>query len=744
VLLAIVVLGGLVWLRTSLPQVDGTLTVSGIAGPVTIARDDRGVPTIRAQTPDDAYFALGFAHAQDRLFQMDMMRRLGAGRLSEVIGAATVPVDRLMRTLNFKAMADRQAKDAGPALKSALAAYAAGVNAFLDQRQGALPPEFELLRYRPEPWRPADSLLWGRIMALQLSGNQQEERLNLELRKKLPADLFKILLPEAQSTSGLPPAWFGPLNVASNNWVVGSAKSASGAPILANDPHLALGAPSIWYLAHIVTPEVRWVGVTSPGLPMLVIGANDHVSWGFTTTGGDTEDLFEERTPPNDPDHYETPEGLKAFDIRKEIIKVKGAADLPITIRGTRHGPVISDLDEDRKPGAPILALSAVFELPDDRTADALLAMNFAQSAAQFRAALANFAVPEQNVVYADRDGHIGFMAAGRVPVRKNIYMNGLLPAPGWSGDYDWTGTLPPAALPQSFDPPAGWIATANNKIVDDADPAFIAARWAGDERYRRIAELLQAKPKLSVADFEAMQMDDLSQPLRDWVRRWLPGLKGADPEIAGMLAKWDGRMDRDRAEPLIASLWMQRTAEDLLAKPLGRSFSDWWFWNDGVLGTLLSNDHWCRDSASCGALLAKSLQESVSKLKARFGADPAQWKWGAVHRMHFRHPIFRSLPLIRDWLDPDLPTDGDNFTLNRGVPIAQPGSVEMPDVHGPTMRLIVDMKDPMGAVVTLAGGQSGNPFSRNYDDWLMDWRDGRYRTIVQPPIHTLTLQPKS
>jgi penicillin amidase len=742
-LLIVAALGGWIWLRTSLPRLDGTLELARLHAAVTIARDDRGVPTIQAHDLGDAYFALGFAHAQDRLFQMDMMRRLGAGRLSEVIGQSTVPVDRMMRTLNFKAMAEQQLKDGSPALQAALADYAAGVNAFLAQRRGAPPPEFVLLGYRPEPWQPVDSLLWGRIMALQLSGNQAEERLNLALQKKLPADLFKILLPEAQSASGLSPNWFGRLSIASNNWVVGPEKSADGAPILANDPHLALGAPSIWYLAHVVTPEMRWVGVTSPGFPMLVIGANDDVAWGFTTTGGDTEDLFEERSPKGDPDHYETPDGLKPFETRREIIKVKGAPDVSVTIRSTRHGPVVSDLDEDRKPGDPIYALSAVFELPDDRTPDALLAMNAARSADDLRKALADFAVPEQNVVYADRQGHIGFMAAGRVPIRKQVYMSGLLPAPGWSGDYDWIGTLPVDALPQSFDPPQGWLATANNRVADDDHPAFITGRWAGDERYRRIAELLRAKPKLSVADMEAMQMDDLSQPLRDLVRGWLPRLQGAEPEIAGMLAKWDGRMDRDRPEPLIATLWMQRVAERLLVKPMGPLFNEWWFWNDQALKALLADGRWCGDGASCDEILVQSLRDTISRLKTRLGDDPARWKWGAVHRLHFQHPIFRFLPLISDWLDPDLPTDGDNFTLNRGVPIVLPDSIAMPDVHGPTMRFIVDMKDPMGAVATLAGGQSGNPFSPSYDDWLADWRDGRYRTIVQPPIHTLKLEPK-
>jgi penicillin amidase len=729
------------WLRTSLPQMDGSITLAGLSAPVEIARDDRGVPTIKAKSLNDAYFAIGFAHAQDRLFQMELMRRVGAGRLAETIGESGLATDKLMRTLGLYRMAEEEAAAASPTLKAGLDAYAAGVNAFLKQRRGALPLEFQLLRITPEPWRPADSLLWGRIMALQLSANWHEEKLNFTLQKTLPPELFQLLLPEIKSLSGLPTPWFGRLNIASNNWVIGPGKSKSGAAILANDPHLSLGAPSVWYLVHVETPDREWVGSTSPGMPMIVIGASDQVAWGLTTTSGDTEDLFKERVSDNNPNIYQTPDGWVPFETRPETIKVKGGPDIVFEVRATRHGPVVSDLDEDREPGDPIMALSATFMLPGDRTADALLGMNMARSADEFRTALADFHAPQQNVVFADREGHISFVAAGRVPVRKKVFANGLLPAPGWTGEYDWTGTLPFDQLPQSGDPGTGWIATANNKIVGDDYSHFIAGRWFDDGRYRRIAEMLQSKPSFGVEDVEAMQMDTLSAPLRDLVQSWLPEVKDVDPVITGMLERWDGHAALDRAEPSIATLWVSLTAQRLLRKKLGKSYDDWWFWNDDVLRQMLSDPKSCAPE-TCSALLSASLNETISRLRAHFKIDAADWKWGMLHRLHFRHPVFRNVPLLRDWLDPNLATDGDMYTINRGVPAEIRDPLEFPDVHGPTMRIVVDLADPTQARATLAGGQSGNPLSEHYADWLLDWRDGHYRTIVQPSVHTLTLTP--
>jgi penicillin amidase len=743
-LLALAVLaasGGLIWLRTSLPLVDGAVAVPGLAHPVSLERDDRGVVTIRADRAEDAYFAIGYAHAQDRLFQMDLMRRVGAGRLAEVVGKPAVATDRLMRTLGLYAAAEDQVKAASPALRGALDAYTAGVNAFLTSRSGALPPEFLLLGYRPEPWRPADSLVWGRLMALQLSSNWRDERLNAQLKKSLAPDLFKLLRPEAGSLAGLPLPWFGRLNVASNNWVVAPAKSETGGALLANDPHLGLTAPSIWYLVRIVTPARTWIGATSPGMPLIVIGSNGNVAWGLTTTSGDTEDLFEEKPVPGDPTRYQTFYGSAAFDIRKETIRVKGGADQEITIRATAHGPVVSDLDDDRKPGDPIYALAAAFLAPNDRTPNALMAMNLADDADAFHDALANFHAPQQNIVYADRAGHIGFVAAGRVPVRRKVYAEGLLPAPGWTDDYDWTGFIPLDGLPQTRDPGAGWLATANNKIVPDNYPFFMAGRWPDDGRYRRIADLLQQKPAFGIADFEAMQQDTLSAPLRDLVRSWLPRVKNANPDAIQLLQAWDGHADRNRPETLIATLWMSRTARALLGQKLGAHYDDWWFWDYPALQSLLADPKWCAPGG-CDALLQRTLADTVAALQARLGGGPNDWKWGDLHRLHFTHPVLRNVPLLGAWFDPDLPTDGDMFTLNRAVPVERAEPLDFPDVHGPTLRIVVDMKHPADAAVTLAGGQSGNPLSPHYADWLVDWRDGRYRSIVQPPVNSLRLEP--
>jgi penicillin amidase len=425
----------------------------------------------------------------------------------------------------------------------------------------------------------------------------------------------------------------------------------------------------------------------------------------------------------------------------KETIKVKGNADIVIDVRSTRHGPVVSDLADDRDKADLVLALSATFLLPDDRTGEGLYAMNMARSAAEFHAALADFHAPQQNVVFADREGHIGFVAAGRVPVRRKVFASGLLPAPGWSGEYDWTGTLPFDQLPQSYDPAAGWIATANNKIVPDDYPHFIAGRWFDDGRYRRIAELLQAKPTFGVADMEKIQLDTLSAPLRDLVQSWLPLVKDGDPVITGMLQRWDGHAALDRAEPSIATLWVSLTANRLLRNKLGASYDNWWFWSGDVLKRLLSDPKWCAPE-SCGALLGATLKDAAERLRDRFKTDAADWKWGALHRMHFRHPVLGSVPLLGDWLDPDLATDGDMYTLNRAVPVENTDTLEMSDAHGPTMRIVVDLADPMQAVATLAGGQSGNPLSEHYADGLLDWRDGPYRTIVQPSVHKLTLTP--
>jgi len=775
VLLPAVVAGGFLWLRSSLPQTVGTIALSGIAAPVEIARDTDGIVTVRAASDADAYFALGFAHAQDRLFQMELMRRVGAGRLAEIVGADALDLDRRMRTLGVYRLAEANLALLAPEVRAAVAAYSAGVNAFLERRRGALPPEFYILRHRPEPWRPADSLVWGRLMAWQLSGNWRDERLRDRLARRLdPARLESLwpALPDADAAArsgGLDPRpGAGAADVASrllpvppgasNNWVVGGRGTASGRPLLANDLHLPFAMPIQWYLARIETPTLSITGATAPGVPFTLIGHNGRVAWGVTTTHSDTQDLFVEMLMPGDPNRYLTPEGPASFATRIETIKVRGGADVTLAVRETRHGPVVSDIGlADARPGEAI-ALAWPGLRADDMTAQAVYRLNRAADAAEFRAALADFHSPQQNFVFADADGAIGFVAAARVPLRRAPFAGSQMPAPGRTGDYDWTGVLPFEALPQRFvaagdDAPPGWIATANNRIVADDYPHFIAARWPPDYRARRIAELLNAGNPHRPEDMAAMQRDDLSLGARDLLPAMLAGTPRADPDAGRALAlldAWDRRMDRDRPEPLIFTAWLARLHRRIYADELGELYAEAAAgWNLETVAPPLAGTadfDWCDDvttpaAEDCAQALAAALADALADLTAAYGDDPAAWRWGAAHRARFAHPLFERLWLLRDFFGRAVETGGDDYTINRGTPAIGPDGT-FPDVHGPGVRAIYDLADLDRSRFIVATGQSGNPLSSHYADLMARWRDGEYLTIVGAGDRVLTLRP--
>ncbi len=741
--------GGFLWLRSSLPQVDGEIGLDGLKAAVSITRDERGVPTISAQSSDDAYFALGFVHAQDRLFQMDAMRRLGAGRLSEVLGPNTLETDRLMRTLGLYRMAEDQVASASPALKAALKAYSAGINAYMQNHKGAWPPEFYLLNYRPEPWQPADSLVWGRLMALDLSNNWQGEINNRGLKRVLPDYLYDLLVAAPTYRRADASQLRQTLSDASNSWAVGPLRSASGKPLIANDPHLNLAMPSTWYLARIETPDLTLAGATAPGLPFVMIGNNGHVAWTFTTTHGNTQDLFEEKLVEGHGDQYETPDGPRPFDVRQEKIGIKGQPDAEITVRSTRHGPVVSDLGGD--PGTPgtVLSLAWTALLPGDRTPEAILGINHAHDASALEVALIDFSAPEQNVVYADMDGIIGFVAAGRVPERRAIFAESRLPAPGWSGAYDWQGVLPMSALPQLRGDANGFLVTANNDIRPSGYSAFITADWPDDARALRIRQLLESSEALDLKNLQSIQLDNRSTPVLAFVQHWQETAKQADPELAALLAAWDGSMDRNKAAPLIATIWIDRSARRLLGDELRGHFADWWFWQIDRLEAALADGRACDDTESpaketCSDILSQALVDTRNDLTAAYGPAPSAWKWGDSHRAPFDHPVYRSIPLVGDWLAADLPTDGDFFSVDRGTFLPPRKGVALPHVHGPSLRFLMDFAAPDDALFALAGGQSGNPLSPHYRDWLADWRDGRYRKIKGGGLDQLVLEPST
>jgi penicillin amidase len=772
---------GYLWLRGSLPQLDGRVALAGLAAPVEVLRDADGLVTIRAQSERDAAFALGYVHAQDRLAQMELMRRLGAGRLSEVMGESTLQTDRLMRTLGFYRLAEASQRHLEPETLATLEAYAAGVNAFLADPPGPLPLEFHILRHQPEPWRPADSLVWGRLMALQLSGNWASEALRLRLAERLTPEQIDFLWPPypknapiaigdmAAATGpgpGLRPVlpgdvlpWRWAPKDASNSWVVSGRHTASGRPILANDMHLGLNQPSQWYLVRIETPALTLAGATAPGVPFLIAGHNGRIAWAFTTTHSDTQDLFLERRPAGAADGYETPDGPAPFALREEVIEVRGGEPVTLTVRATRHGPIVSDLDGWRASPVPegeLAALAWPALRADDRSADAIHAMNRARDWAQFQAAARRFHSPQQNLLYADRDGRIAFIAPARVPVRARG--DGRFPVPGWTGANDWIGEIPFDDLPRSVDPPSGRIVTANNKIVPDDYPYLITADWPSGHRAQRIEDLLDGAEKTTTADHAGWQTDILSLGAAKLLPALIRAAAGEPKSARGeralaLLSAWDFRMARSRPEPLIYYAWLKAANEAFLADELGAEFAAFQRADVDLLSAILDDGRaWCDDVStdtreSCAAQAAFALEAALEGLAARFGNDMAAWRWGRAHVAEFGHPLLARIPVIGPWTRRAIETDGGEDTVNRGAPrLAGDGPGVFENRHGATFRAVYDLAALDQSLFMIAGSQSANPLSPFYGNLAERWRDGIYLKLDGKPDEVagrLILEPR-
>ncbi len=759
---------------TSLPQATGEIAVPGLAAPVQILRDADGIVTIRAQNDADAAFALGYVHAQDRLVQMEMMRRLVAGRLSEIVGGMTLSTDRTMRVLGlYRAAAESEALLPGDT-RARLEAYAAGVNAYLDGHSGAWPPEFEVLRHRPEPWRVADSLAWGRIMALRLSNNYWMEFLRYRLSQRLtPAELNSLMplgngaqqaaalpsVPRAQARllASLDPI-LTPSRGASNSFAVSGSRTATGAPILANDPHLGLDSPIVWYLVRIETPDHLLVGATSPGGPFVIIGHNGHLAWSLTTTHSDTQDLFLEKLDPSDATRYATSDGTAAFETRNETIHVRGGEDEQLTLRSSRHGPIMSDLPRFQWVDKGfVLALSWPGLQADDRTATAIHRLNHATSVDEAFAALLNFHSPQQNFVLADTAGNIGFVAAGRVPVRKTLSANSMMPAPGWNGEHDWTGFLPFKELPQVRNPPEGFIGTANSRITPPGYSHFITGHWQESYRQDRIQELLRADAKVTMDSAAAIMRDTYSAAAKKQLEALMPSLEtmgdvSREEEAAiEILRQWNFHVDRDKAAPLILTTWLREADKALFSDRLGDEFVDY-IWNNpmaAIDAVGREDPAWCRlpgqdQIGVCLGKLQDSFRTAIKQLSERYGTDPGKWRWGDAHQARFANALLDRVPLLGSWLFTPLETDGDEYTVNRGTAGIdyESGEPVYPHIHGASMRAIFDLANLDDSRFMLAGGQSGNPLSPHYRDLLARWRDQQYFTMVGQGADTLTLRP--
>ena len=759
VALAVLAAAGLyLHVRRSLPLLEGQVAVAGVSGPVEILRDAYGVPHIFAASIEDAQFGLGFAHAQDRLWQMEMNRRIGSGRLAEILGPGALEADRFLRTLGVRRVAEANLRRYDQDTRRQLEAYAAGVNAFLDTKP-VLPPEFWLLRATPEPWTPADSVVWTKMMAWDLGGNWRNELLRLRMAKTLSRERIEeffppypgdapVKLPElvnwgrtpisvasygVDSNRVRPHLDLGFTGGASNSWVVAGARSASGKPLLANDPHLGLTAPPVWYFAHLQAPGLEVIGATLPGVPGVLLGRNERIAWGFTNTGPDVQDLYIEK-----PD--------ARFTVVDEVIKVRGAPDEKIRIRRSRHGPVISDVSAAAQAAVPpghSLALAWTALADDDMTVQAGAKVLRAHTWQQFLAALHDFHAPQQNITYADVDGNIGFIAAGRVPVRKpGNNLMGLAPAPGWDARYDWAGFIPFDELPRLYNPSSGAIVTANHRITPPGYPHHITFEWQEPYRARRIEELLAALPKHGRPSFARMQLDTVSLAARELLPKLL-ATKATTREAQtalGLLRAWDGNMASERAEPLILVAWWRELTRALFADELGEAFGSAWSARATFVGNVLADRgeqaSWCDDvntgrKETCADVLRASLEQSLADLRKRYGSDMNRWHWGDAHEARLRHRPLSRDPWLRRWFDIVVPSPGDAYTVNVGRSDFQDEADPYSNRHAASLRAIYDLADPQASLFIHPGGQSGNPLSPHYRSFASAWMRGEYVPMI-------------
>lgn len=765
-----------VWYRkASQPQINGELKLPGIVAPIDIVRDKEGVPHIYAKDTQDAYFALGFVHAQDRLWQLELNRRIAAGRTAEILGPNALDTDRFLRTLGVRRNAEKILNNLSSDTRGALESYAKGINAYLKNRTGPLPPEFILTGApAPEAWQPADSIGWQTMMAWDLAANWSQEVLRMRLAQRLTYAQINEFLPPYPSDSVLPtqdytqlyrslPGLTGHLlkvadiappsrvdGMGSNNWVVSGARTETGKPLLANDPHLGLSAPGLWYFAHLSAPDLNVIGATLPGIPVVVLGHNDHIAWSFTNTASDVQDLYMERINPDNPRQYQTPSGWADFAIRKEIIKVKGQPDTQIEISDTRHGPVITGalpilgkVALDAKKYVVSFAWTAL--LPVDLTLQGGIKFNRAKNWNEFLQGAKDFGAPQQNMVYADIDGNIGFIAPGRVPVRSaQNDLKGLAPAPGWDARYDWKGFIPFDSLPRAFNPAIQRIATANEKIVSSDYPYFLTSEWTLPYRANRINVLLDAKQKHTVESFAAIQSDHVSLAAQELlpILRKTAARSEQGKRALKLLNHWDGAMDANKPEPLIFNAWVRAASRRIFQDELGESLmNDYWELRNvhqpmlNVLKNKEGQGRWCNDVSkpatgklqTCDKVLTLSLDDALNGITQRYGKDMSRWQWGTAHQARSEHRPFGKVPALAWLFDVCIPTPGDTFTINVGRYNLRDEKEPFISRHAPGLRAIYDLADLENSRFIHSTGQSGNVFSPLYSSYTQRWAKVSY-----------------
>ncbi len=732
VLVLLLLVGGYYYVKTAtLPRTSGRLVLAGLSATAEVKRDAHGVIRIEAQSLADLFFAQGVAHAQERLWQMEFQRRLGAGRLAEVLGPAALETDKFMRTLGVYRAARAAYRALSPEIRDQLDAYVAGVNAYL-KTNPPLPLEFRLLGFRPEPWRPEDALVWAKLMSWELSHNYDAElkRYRLLARGLTKARINELLPPYPEdaptvvrSVAARPAPADGALAEgllralpevrvgleASNNWVIAPERSATGGALLANDPHLRLTAPSIWILMELKAPGFHAVGASFPGLPGIVIGRNDHVAWGVTNMGADVQDLYVLEEAEGG---YRYRGEVRPYRVREEVIRVKGRSPVKLRVRETVYGPVISDVVE--VPGARPLALRWVSLDDGDTTLEAFLRLQRARSFEEFLAALRYYVAPSQNFVYADRTGKIAYVAPGRIPIRKPGH-SGAYPVPG-TGEWDWQGWISFEELPRAEDPPEGYIVTANHKPVPKDYPYLLGVDWAEPFRAERIEALIRSRPRHDLESLRAIQLDEVSllyRAFRPVLERLRPKSERARAWQKRLLA-WDGDTRAKSEEASVFEAWYT----ELSRLPEAEVGERYWEEPRYLLRAMLEGDAACTArGVECMEFAADALEAALQRL------GEVVPPWGQLHPAVFAHPVMSQDPRVRRVFERSIARGGDRYTVNVGI--YRPEDFRM--FWGPSYRQLVDLAHPEESRFVHPMGQSGNVLSRHYADLLPLWARGEY-----------------
>src|SRR5437763_4646753 len=762
-------------MRRPLPRQRGDVHLQGLHEPVEVITDRYGVPHIYAQNEDDLFYAQGYVHAQERLWQMELNRRISAGRLSEIFGEIAIEADRFARRLGMHRASAAAVAQLPAHSRRILEAYTRGVNAFIEQHRRNLPLEFTILRIKPAPWQTAHSIQWSKMMAWNLGGNWETEvirarivaRLGAERAARLEAGYdpaHPLIVPPGVEYRGVNLGlleqyeqlkqlsgfgmWGG-----SNNWVVDGTMTTTGAPILCNDPHLGQAAPSIWYECHLVAGDIDVAGVSFPGAPGIVIGHNRRVAWGLTNAVSDVEDLYIEKFHPEHPNQYEYMGQWEEAQVIREEILVKGSKTPIIEeVRVTRHGPILTTLTPPTQNKASSngnqadelqLALRwAALEKHD--IISAVQKMNRATNWEEFRDGLRDWDAPPQNVVYADVDGNIGYVMAGAIPLRAKG--QALLPSPGWTGEYEWTGYIPFDDLPQTFNPETHFIATANNRVVDDSYPHYITHEWLNGYRAQRIRDLLTSKGKLALSDMASIQADQYSLPAVEIVPHILKleGDTALEKAALDALRNWNYVLAPDSTGAAIYSMFLSKLERIVFSAMLGDEETLMHSYL-GVGTTILAlqngyssrskpllirllnehDDRWFAASVvpngpgSWDKALSSAFTAAVEELQEKLGSDISRWKYGKIHKMTYTHPLGMIKPLDKIFNRGPYSVGGDIDTVNRGASLPnQPETV----VTVPSYRQIVNLADLKASLSGHAPGQSGHPASKHYADFIKPW----------------------